>query len=235
MKKTLSIVLSMAMLSSLFAFSANAVAPAADISKMSVEMVAHMDLDSASPATKEAILAARNEIIYGDQAWTVNGAVTLIDLENGTEEKIPEFSELFPGWDVPTVEVDPGQAALEEYFLTNGVPKASYYKEPYNIFLNLGSSFAASPRFATVFGTGDPVACYGYAGPVNGRFNLGFSTGGKELGWVPNRSVEQQQGAKIATTNGLVYDVRASASNPESVEWYTLVVTNDPEITDRYL
>ena len=41
------------MLSSLFAFSANAVAPAADISKMSVEQVAYMDLNSASPATKE--------------------------------------------------------------------------------------------------------------------------------------------------------------------------------------
>ena len=36
--------------------------------------------------------AAREKVIYGSQAWTVNGAVT-IQHSDGTVEPVPEFSD----------------------------------------------------------------------------------------------------------------------------------------------
>ena len=39
---------------------------------------------------------AREEVIYGGQAWTVNGAAA-IQHSDGTVEPVPEFSALYPG------------------------------------------------------------------------------------------------------------------------------------------
>ena len=66
-----------------------------------VEKYAHMSLEGASPELAEKILDSRWELVYGHQAWTVNGAVS-IRHEDGTIEQLPEFSELFPGWDLPS-------------------------------------------------------------------------------------------------------------------------------------
>ena len=61
-----------------------------------------MSLEGASPELAEKILDSRWELVYGHQAWTVNGAVS-IRHEDGTIEQLPEFSELFPGWDLAEI------------------------------------------------------------------------------------------------------------------------------------
>lgn len=67
--------------------------------------LAYMDLESAPSALKDDILAARAEIIFGNQSWTVDGAVSIINLEDGTVTKLPEFSDLFPGWEIPDTDM----------------------------------------------------------------------------------------------------------------------------------
>ena len=98
MKKILSAALSISMLASLLAFSASADTPtlvsAEDIAVMSVEQIAYLDVETAAPAVQDAILEARAEIIYGDQAWTVDGAVTVFNIKTGTVTELPEFSDL---------------------------------------------------------------------------------------------------------------------------------------------
>ena len=42
-----------------------------------VEKYAHMSLEGASPELAEKILDSRWELVYGHQAWTVNGAVSI--------------------------------------------------------------------------------------------------------------------------------------------------------------
>ena len=54
------------------------------------------------PALWDLIMDARAQFIYGSQGWTVDGVVCVIDLETGEAETLPEFSDLFPGWEVPS-------------------------------------------------------------------------------------------------------------------------------------
>ena len=60
--------------------------------------LAYVDIYTAPPEAQQAILNARARIIYGNQAWTVNGAVSVFDGETGKVEALPEFSDVFPGW-----------------------------------------------------------------------------------------------------------------------------------------
>ncbi len=66
---------------------------------------AYMDLDAAPEELHQKILDARNVIIYS-KSWTVDGQCA-ITCPDGSVQPLPEFSDLFPGWDVPGV----GEAA----------------------------------------------------------------------------------------------------------------------------
>lgn len=66
------------------------------------ETYAYLDLDSASPAMKEKILASRNTIIYSKD-WVADGHTGYVtDVVTGEIiEPLPSFSSLFPDWDLP--------------------------------------------------------------------------------------------------------------------------------------
>ena len=66
---------------------------------------AYLDADKATPELKEKILEARKEIIYNTD-WVADGYVGCIrNIKTGKLIKeLPEFSEVFPGWDVPIEE-----------------------------------------------------------------------------------------------------------------------------------
>ena len=66
------------------------------------EYYAYMDYDDASEETKELILTAREQIIYS-KSWAADGVEVIVKHPDGTEERLPAFSELFPGWEMPTV------------------------------------------------------------------------------------------------------------------------------------
>ena len=66
---------------------------------------AYLDADKATPELKEKILEARKEIIYNTD-WVADDYVGCIrNIKTGKLIKeLPEFSEVFPGWDVPIEE-----------------------------------------------------------------------------------------------------------------------------------
>ena len=76
-----------------------------DYAKAMNEMISYMYLNSAtSSAEKNRILEARYTVIYGDQAWTVDNAVSVLDYTNGKATPLPDFYDLFPqDWDIPNV------------------------------------------------------------------------------------------------------------------------------------
>lgn len=67
------------------------------------QLIAGMSLDTAEPEMQEKILEARNEIIFSE-SWSADGVAIYIERQDGTTEKVPEFSELFSGWDMPSIE-----------------------------------------------------------------------------------------------------------------------------------
>ena len=105
MKRIIAIVLACIMASSLICIGVSATAANKAENKiteqMTTEEIAHLDLASADKETKEAILAARNEIIFSHE-WVADGySMEVVDSEGNVKRTIPKFSELFPGWDLP--------------------------------------------------------------------------------------------------------------------------------------
>lgn len=67
------------------------------------EYYAYMDLDTAPESLKHDILEARNKIIFSSNGWTQDGVRGYVcNMKTGEiVEQLPQFSELFPGWDMP--------------------------------------------------------------------------------------------------------------------------------------
>ena len=113
MKKFLSMTLTLIMLMA-FAVPAFAVDKESDLSSAAevqeeilerASEFAYLDADKATPELKEKILEARKEIIYNTD-WVADGYVGCIrNIKTGKLIKeLPEFSEVFPEWDVPVEE-----------------------------------------------------------------------------------------------------------------------------------
>lgn len=65
---------------------------------------AYRDISEATPAEKAKIMDARNTIIYS-QGWVADGYELALVKADGTVENMPKFSELFPDWDIPVLNV----------------------------------------------------------------------------------------------------------------------------------
>lgn len=67
-----------------------------------VRQYAYMELEGQPEAVQEKILEARKEIIY-QHSWVADGlSGWVVDGQTGAvKEILPQFSELFPGWEVP--------------------------------------------------------------------------------------------------------------------------------------
>lgn len=106
MKKAMKRVVSILVASVLFCccafnvFAAEVDVHGKDYAEMSTEELAYCDLDETTDeAVRQAILDARREIIYSTN-WTVDGQLEIVNAD-GTVEALPEFSDLFPGWEIP--------------------------------------------------------------------------------------------------------------------------------------
>lgn len=113
MKKFLSMTMTLIMLMALAvpAFAVNKESDSNSEAEVQEEILgsasefAYLDADKATPELKEKILEARKEIIYNTD-WVADGYVGCIrNIKTGKLIKeLPEFSEVFPGWDVPIEE-----------------------------------------------------------------------------------------------------------------------------------
>lgn len=236
MKKILSAALSISMLASLLAFSASADTPALvsaeDIAVMSVEQIAYLDVETAAPAVQDAILEARAEIIYGDQAWTVNGAVSIID-SDGSTEKLPEFSELFPGWDIPqvgTLPTDDGsvlQNVRDPLSLFGGSHpnltrpgKPGAFDRGVNVLFHSIHDPLAGEEFAAILGNGNGFAVFEQTNPSDSEtHNLAVSdrSQGLVVGWVTG--LRKGQGAQVSTRDETVYSFRGNVFEEADEGW----------------
>lgn len=69
-----------------------------------LESLAFREPDPAQPELTDEILSARERLIYS-RSWAADGYTVYIeDLESGRIERLPSFSELFPGWDMPAAD-----------------------------------------------------------------------------------------------------------------------------------
>lgn len=74
--------------------------------------IAYLDLENADEEMKDRILKAR-EIIIFSSSWVRDGEEAYLS-RDGKLEKLPEFSELFPGWDYPAAPVKMTLAEIYE-------------------------------------------------------------------------------------------------------------------------
>lgn len=241
MKKILSAALALSLAVSMMTFGAGAVSP--DFSVMPASQLAYMDVYSASPEAQQAILNARAEIIYGDQAWTVNGAVSVFDARTGKVEPLPEFSDVFPGWNLFEIQAaasnDPAIIASAVQLVAEGrysdyiPPKASGIASGNNIidfedegYFPLANDFAASAPFTSFTGNGNAVGIGAVTDPIDGaRYNLGVSSGNTQIGWKPGLKVGD--GITFVAAAGRNYSVRGSAYREDFTGHYLVHVTED--------
>lgn len=224
-KKILSLVLAAAMTMSLGAgFSAGAVAvePALNASAMSVSELAYMDLKAAPASLQDDIREARNDIIFGGQAWTVDGAVS-IQHRDGTVEELKDFYELFPAdWEVPT-DAELAQRLAQITI----IPYAGTVDWHGTIELPFANNWTNSREFYTFVGTGSYVYAYAVTAPPNSTYNIGFSRGGSNVGWCPYL-VASQSGARIRTGTNDIYGVRGSVNAGAEGGWHSMKVSSTP-------
>lgn len=103
MKRVFAIVFTCALLAVFSCLGVSAATGENVISEMTTEQLAYLDVESASKEMQEKILAARKEIIYSTD-WVADGYDMYIgNMATGeVERKVPHFSEVFPGWEIPT-------------------------------------------------------------------------------------------------------------------------------------
>lgn len=178
---------------------------------------AYMDYDSAGESIKPLIIQARKNIVFGDYAWTVNGQVSAVN-EDGSETVLPEFSDLFPGWDLSIISVENDQntpfalSHLVEFGSNVDVPaQGTSYSEPFYSFVGNGKK---------VYAWADTLE-FGH------QINFGFKcvNTGDYVGYKPNCEVKAS--ASITATNDYSYQVRCS-SKQGNCEAYICVSETKP-------
>jgi hypothetical protein len=99
--KKISVLLVAFLLVSIFSFGATSAQDQLDYAALSVNELAYCDLSAVPDQWKDDVLSARREIIFS-MDWTVEGQCEYIKAD-GTVIVLPEYTELFPDWDIPTV------------------------------------------------------------------------------------------------------------------------------------
>lgn len=236
MKKIIAIVLACIMASSLICVGVSATAANKSQNKiteqMTTEEIAHLDIDTADEETKEAILAARNEIIFSRE-WVADGySMEVVDSEGNIKRTIPKFSELFPGWDLPKSERSNKQTAptiiigkkLKEINQESSTPNQVKGLNDWlplgggNVYLHeatteLADNFAEI--YTDVYEVGTSVATYVTQLTSSENCNIGYSdlTTGESLGFAERLSIGDS--AIIRNVGDMYLGVRASTySNP---------------------
>ena len=146
--------------------------------------------------------AAREKVIYGSQAWTVNGAAA-IQHSDGTVEPVPEFSALYPGWTVPKQTASVSNTALDEVANVGSHSISGYYR---NVYLTQDVKYKP---FYSFMGNGETVSAFAVTIPGS-KYNLGIynETAQQDAGWLPNLSKDDR--VLLQTANGVYYSIRAS-------------------------
>ena len=153
-------------------------------------------------AANTGTAAACEKVIYGSQAWTVNGAAA-IQHSDGTVEQVPEFSALYPGGTVPKQTASVSSTALDEVANVGSHSISGYYR---NVYLTQNVKYKP---FYSFMGNGETVSTFAVTIPGS-KYNLGIynETAQQDAGWLPNLSKDDC--VLLQTENGVYYSIRAS-------------------------
>lgn len=180
-----------------------------DISKY-----AYLDIDTEMASIEEKILNSRKEIIYNN-SWVADGYTAYIgDVRTGKEEALPQFSELFPGWDLPiedTVEKSYNNTDSEI------MPLASTYIFNNLVYLYNPGVVISRPFFTTTVGR-DVQELRSFATSLPGAScNIGFTNMNTNQSIVYGASLSTWQYVKVpGSRNSLIpVGVRASTNSTQ--------------------
>lgn len=153
-------------------------------------------------AANTGTAAACEKVIYGSQAWTVNGAAA-IQHSDGTVEQVMEFSTLYPGGTVPKQTALVSSTALDEVANVGSHSISGYYR---NVYLTQDVKYKP---FYSFMGNGETVSAFAVTIPGS-KYNLGIynETAQQDAGWLPNLSKDDR--VLLQTANGVYYSIRAS-------------------------
>lgn len=153
-------------------------------------------------AANTGTAAACEKVIYGSQAWTVNGAAA-IQHSDGTVEQVMEFSTLYPGGTVPKQTASVSNTALDEVANVGSHSISGYYR---NVYLTQDVKYKP---FYSFMGNGETVSAFAVTIPGS-KYNLGIynETAQQDAGWLPNLSKDDR--VLLQTANGVYYSIRAS-------------------------
>ncbi|CAH0122362.1 MULTISPECIES: hypothetical protein [unclassified Paenibacillus] len=187
------------------------------------EKLAYSDLDAAPEEWKDAILEARNSIIYS-ASWTVDGQVSY-ERPDGTIEELPEFSDLFPGWDVPKLNENVRKEQLTKLETQDFQIQAANYVG--FVYLFEPSNDESTLPFYTFFSSVNRVTMQADSLPGT-SYNGGYTDldTGQDVGYVNYVS----EGGKIYLNNpkkDTAYGARASTYSTEG--YAQMSVVDDPK------
>lgn len=190
------------------------------------EAYANLNYDSVPDKIKPIVLKCRRNIVFGNQSWTVNGQVKIVD-KDGTVHDLPEFKDLFPNWDLKQLctedktDTPASNSALSSGDVYLSVKSeenaASFYsfdsKFAGNVYLPVQGEKGNAPSFYSFNSNGATVYSWASTLPMNTKVNIGFNNEdtSSSIGWVPNLS--EGDSASVQTIDGTRYSVRASATD----------------------
>lgn len=225
------------------AFAANTEA-AYDEQLQKENAIAYLDLDDASPEMQEKILEARREIIFNTE-WVADGHFGYIqNMETGEiVREVPEFSEVFPGWDAPIIEEvvpaeNPDVPDIIEDNSPDIVPLSAddwirLFSDRY--YLNSASSTENADPFVTLtidpYDDGTSVRAEATSLSSSETCNVGISDyyTGESYG-VGMRLTEGEAYVAYVGTDSPTVSVRASTSSTPG--WATMVVDSGYRLVD---
>ncbi len=169
--------------------------------------VAYLDYDSASNDLKKLILEERTKIVYS-KSWTIDGQVSIKN-EDGTIEKLPEFKDLFPNWDLSDISATKDNMDKSDKARTLTLERAASFGDNVSIPL-ITATGQTGNKFYTFNASGTNVSSWASSLPGS-RVNIGFTNEdtNKDAGWAANLAVNQK--VTIQTIDGVRYSVRCSS------------------------
>ena len=196
--------------------------------EMSIEELAYLDLDEAPAEMKDDIIDARNTIIFSED-WVADGYFAEVYDTDGTLiRSIPQFSELFPNWDIPVAECVKPVPVMKIGDLESSMLNANsdwtllgsfsiYLKKPGNTNTTSFASLYANPL--TI---GNSLRTYVTSLTSSETCNIGYTnmSTGTSLGYVNYLSLGQS--CTIHGVGGLTVGIRASTHS--SPGWSILSV-----------
>ncbi len=172
---------------------------------------AFLDFDTASPKTKELILAAREKIIFSE-SWAVEYGTAWIETCDGKIQMLPAFYSLFPeDWAVPCDEMHPPETETYVDIMDSKSIDRVTYSTLFNNYqqVNIASNTNASDFKTWRFAYSHLTRAYATSIPGT-SINFGFSRNGSSIAFATNLGVNEKLVTFIIAYVDSVFGVRCS-------------------------